>query len=149
MSFLLLNLYFWSKFLLSSLFTTIFRPEMLKFHPYSILTGNAMVGFLIFCVLRSIRPLVPHRFWSDTEIWFRFAVLHTKMNHVSQSDHYCCMEQFLEIYHLTNHLLTMLISFQLTSPILLKYSKKQFSTKPPEQTKGLDGGRCSKAWEKL
>ena len=72
-----------------------------------------------------------------------------KWNHVSQSDHYCCTEQFLEIYQLTNHLLTMLISFQLTSPILLKYSKKQFSTKPPEETKGLDGGRCSKAWEKL
>jgi hypothetical protein len=33
----------------------------------------------------------------------------------------------------------MLISFQLTTPILLKYSKKQFSTKPPEETKGLDG----------
>ena len=133
------------------LFTVIFRLEMLM-HPYSILTGNTMVGFLIFCVLRSIRPLVPHRFWSDTEIWFRFAVLYSntpKWNHVSQSDHYCCMEQFLEIYQLTNHLFTMLISFQLTSPILLKYSKKQFSTKPPEQTKGLDGGRCSKAWEKL
>jgi hypothetical protein len=52
------------------------------------------------------------------------------------------MEQFLEIYELTNHLLTLLISFQLTTPILLKYSKKQFSTKPPEETKGLDGGRC-------
>ena len=34
------------------LFTIIFRPEMLKFHPYSILTGDTMVGFVIFCVLR-------------------------------------------------------------------------------------------------
>ena len=36
------------------LFTIIFRPEMLKFqkfHPYSILTGDSMVGFVIFCVL--------------------------------------------------------------------------------------------------
>ena len=30
------------------LFTIIFRPEMLKFHPYSILTGDTMVGFVIF-----------------------------------------------------------------------------------------------------
>ena len=34
------------------LFTIIFRPEMLKFHPYSILTGVTIVGFVIFCVLR-------------------------------------------------------------------------------------------------
>ena len=33
------------------LFTIIFRPEMLKFHPYSTLTGDTMVGFVIFCVL--------------------------------------------------------------------------------------------------
>ena len=33
------------------LFTIIFRPKMLKFHPYSILTGDTMVGFVIFCVL--------------------------------------------------------------------------------------------------
>ena len=32
-------------------FTIIFRPDMLKFHPYSILTGDTMVGFVIFCVL--------------------------------------------------------------------------------------------------
>ena len=30
----------------------IFRPKMLKFHPYSILTGDTMVGFVILCVLR-------------------------------------------------------------------------------------------------
>ena len=68
MLFLLLNLYFRSKFsnkndMVSAwrnfknifprpLFIIIFRPEMLKFHPYSILTGDTMVGFVIFCVLR-------------------------------------------------------------------------------------------------
>ena len=34
------------------LFTIIFRPEMLKFHPYSILTGDTMVGFVIFYLLK-------------------------------------------------------------------------------------------------
>ena len=29
------------------LFIIIFRPEMLKFHPYSILTGDTMVGFVM------------------------------------------------------------------------------------------------------
>ena len=38
------------------LFTIIFRPEMLKFHPYSILTGDTMVRFVIFCVLSMICP---------------------------------------------------------------------------------------------
>ena len=33
------------------IFIIIFRPEMLKFHPYSILRGDTMVGFVIFCVL--------------------------------------------------------------------------------------------------
>ena len=37
--------FFWTPF------TIIFRPEMLKFHPYSILTGELMVGFVIYCVL--------------------------------------------------------------------------------------------------
>ena len=34
-------------------FTIIFRPEMLKFHPYSILTGQTMVRLVIYCVLSS------------------------------------------------------------------------------------------------
>ena len=34
------------------LFTNIFRPEILKFHPYSILIGETMVKFVIYCVLR-------------------------------------------------------------------------------------------------
>ena len=32
-------------------FTIIFRPEMLRFHPYSILTRDKMVGFVILGVL--------------------------------------------------------------------------------------------------
>jgi hypothetical protein len=35
------------------LFIIIFRPEMLKFHPYSILTGDTRVEFVIYCVLRA------------------------------------------------------------------------------------------------
>ena len=68
MSFLLLNLCFWSKFnnendMVSAwrnfknifprpLFTIIFRPEMLKFHSYSTLTGDTRVEFVIYSVLR-------------------------------------------------------------------------------------------------
>ena len=33
------------------LFIIIFRPEMLKFHPYSILTGDTRVEFVIYRVL--------------------------------------------------------------------------------------------------
>ena len=33
------------------LFTIFFKPEMLKFPPYSILTRDTMVRFVIFCVL--------------------------------------------------------------------------------------------------
>jgi hypothetical protein len=33
------------------LFIIIFRPEMLKFHPYSMLTGDTRVEFVISCVL--------------------------------------------------------------------------------------------------
>ena len=39
------------------LFIIIFRPEMLKFLPYSILTGDSMVWFVIFCVLNCLRTL--------------------------------------------------------------------------------------------
>ena len=34
-------------------FTIIFRPEMLNFHPYSILTGETIVVFVIYCVLKA------------------------------------------------------------------------------------------------
>ena len=33
------------------LFIIIFRPEMLKFHPYSILTGDTRVEFVVYCLL--------------------------------------------------------------------------------------------------
>ena len=36
------------------LFTIIFRPEMLKLHPYSILTGDTRVEFFIYCVLKPL-----------------------------------------------------------------------------------------------
>ena len=36
------------------LFTIIFRPEMLKFHQYSILAGETMVGFVIYCAFNDI-----------------------------------------------------------------------------------------------
>ena len=38
----------------SPIFIIIFRPEMLKFHSYSILTGDTRVEFVIYCVLRSV-----------------------------------------------------------------------------------------------
>ena len=42
------------------LFTIIFRPEVLQFHPYSILTGDTMVGFVIFCVLKEWLDSILH-----------------------------------------------------------------------------------------
>ena len=39
------------------LFIIIFRPEMLKFHPYSILTGDTRVEFVIYCVLILLKSL--------------------------------------------------------------------------------------------
>ena len=44
------------KYFSRPLFTIIFRTEMLKFHPFSILTGDTMVGFVIFCVLMMVLP---------------------------------------------------------------------------------------------
>ena len=35
------------KYFFQTTFTIIFRPEMLKFHPYSILTGDTMAEFVI------------------------------------------------------------------------------------------------------
>ena len=35
------------------LFIIIFRPEMLKFHPYSILTGDRRVEYVIYSLLSS------------------------------------------------------------------------------------------------
>ena len=44
------------------LFIIIFRPEMLKFHPYSILTRDTRVEFVIYCVLSWV-DLADVRFW--------------------------------------------------------------------------------------
>ena len=47
------------------LFIIIFRPEMLKFHPYSILTGDTMVWFFIYCVLiKYVLNNMILQFWS-------------------------------------------------------------------------------------
>ena len=56
------------------LFTITFRPEMLKFHPYSILTGDSMVGFVIFCVLRNI-----HCWLMTSQFQFKTTTLKTKL----------------------------------------------------------------------
>ena len=63
------------------LFTIIFRPEMLKFHPYSILTGDTMVGFVIFGVLRknSITYLY-------SGVWSRASSIFGEGNLLSLSD---------------------------------------------------------------
>ena len=74
-----LNLYFWSKFSYKNdmvsawrnfknifprpLFTIIFRSEMLKFHPYSIFTGDTRVEFAIYCVLSCIGTI--KHLWVD------------------------------------------------------------------------------------
>ena len=46
----------WRNFknIFSTLFIIIFRPEMLKFHQYSILKGDNRVEFVIYCVLKAM-----------------------------------------------------------------------------------------------
>ena len=68
------------------LFTIICRLEMLKFHPYSILTGVAMVGFVIFHVLKNptqdfIRRTLTRSYKSSSSInqWF-MSVVNQKMH---------------------------------------------------------------------
>ena len=82
------------------LFIIIFRPQMLKFHPYSILTGETMVGFVIHCVLKykcskgkcknqvekglkyrlqkvahvSVPPLTLCAFWQNISVVFLFTL---------------------------------------------------------------------------
>ena len=45
------------KYFFRPLVTIIFRPEMLKFHPYTILTGERIVGFVIYCALQALEIL--------------------------------------------------------------------------------------------
>ena len=65
------------------LFIIIFRLEMLKFHPYSILTEDTMVGFVIFCVLKRVQQVIVH-----------FEQIHTALFRVQKtacaSYHCCC-----------------------------------------------------------
>ena len=74
------------------LFIIIFRPEILKFHPYSILTGDTIVGFVIFYVLRvyiiNIQSTVPPLRSSlslGTQISQQFDELVAKQNSNSSS----------------------------------------------------------------
>jgi hypothetical protein len=46
------------------LFTIIFRPKMIKFHPYSILTGEGKVDFLIYCMLNDYYTTVSGHFFA-------------------------------------------------------------------------------------
>ena len=46
------------------LFIIIFRSEMLKFHPYSILTGDTRVEFVIYCVLSFSNFKICSTIWS-------------------------------------------------------------------------------------
>ena len=64
------------------LFTIIFRPEMLKFHPYSILTGDTLDGFVIFFVLTLTHHMddmmisvFTHQFFSQSELFQEFQPL--------------------------------------------------------------------------
>ena len=42
----------------------VFRPEMLKFNQYSILTGDTRVEFVIYCVFTlSKKNLLSHLYW--------------------------------------------------------------------------------------
>ena len=54
------------------LFAIIFRPEMLKFHTYSILTGETMVGFVIYCVLMLVL-----KFWLHSNVEVHFWEIYT------------------------------------------------------------------------
>ena len=106
MLFLLLNLYFWSKFsnkndMVSAwrnfenifprpLFIIIFRPEMLKFHPYSILTGQSMVRFIIYCVF--MFALNPEFFQWE---WQTRKILTNKMK-VAET---CVLRQYNKVIH--------------------------------------------------
>ena len=57
------------KYFFRSLFIIIFRPEMLKFHPYSILNRETMAGF----VLRTQKPPLPsHFFWPHCAVQCQF-----------------------------------------------------------------------------
>ena len=64
------------------LFTVIYRPEMLKLHPYSILTVDKMVGFVIFCVLITFLPHFVHGFSGFVYSFWSFCPLSLAVFHV-------------------------------------------------------------------
>ena len=63
------------------LFTIIKRLEMLKFHPYSIFTGDSVVGFVIFWVL--IKLLSTNMYFN----WLCITLLN-KWGHVTDNQIY-------------------------------------------------------------
>ena len=52
----------------------IFRPEMLKFYPYSILTGDTRVEFVIYLVLKALHPN-PHKDLLNPLVLMKFVYL--------------------------------------------------------------------------
>ena len=62
------------KYLSRPFFTVIFRPEMLKYHPYSILTGETMVGFVIYRVLRTHKPQLTFLTHNISDIGGKFMI---------------------------------------------------------------------------
>jgi hypothetical protein len=66
------------------------RPEMLKFHPYSILTGETMVGFVIFCVLIANQLFVCTKVMNKVppELAFEYkAIVNIEIGLVLSEDH--------------------------------------------------------------
>ena len=77
------------------LFTIIFRPEMLKFHAYSILTRQTMVRFVIYCVLKS------HNFLHSKLIDWKNLFDHPDQGHSITIDwmpFWRCIYVFLNVY---------------------------------------------------
>ena len=88
------------------LFTIIFRTGILKFHPYSILTVDTMVEFVIFCVLSKVQEFFTYYsdypngpkfyefcsrsisvlFISDSTWCFAIRKLATEMRHCTRSE---------------------------------------------------------------
>ena len=66
------------------LFTIIFWPKMLKFHPYSILTGDTMVCVLnseldVYDVLIPLNEVVLNSNFNNKDEWLKYLTLHNGM----------------------------------------------------------------------
>ena len=111
------------------LFTIIFRPEMLKFHPYSILTGDTMVGFVIFYLLKP--SFLMRRMWR----WNKIMVIYLLL---------CCnVVIFYEA-----HLLSSSANF-LPTTYNFAFSYKTFNELNPAQHSGLEGLKIRKYFDFL